>query len=234
MYMKKCANKGDSPCPHKLLLQSVFMVLVLAFSCYADGAEEMYIITTRDGSEIIVKNYKFTEEHVEFMTKNDLPGFIKRKDFVKISNMVGVPPGETTQRETIESEKKREMMIWLVSAAVLFVLYIVFMVYVIRKKKDKGQEEVDVYYGRAEKEPVTQGHLAFQYRHSLGRKSDWIIEVRNAYEEDGTLFVEGIATATGKRKTFRADRIDGLVTDVSSGRKAPIHKFFSNADGQDE
>jgi hypothetical protein len=232
--MKKCTNKWNCPFLYALVLQGIFMVLGLTFSCNGFSAEEMYIITTKKGLEIIVKDYAFTDEYVEFTTPNDLPGFIRREEFVKIANMVGVPPAAEIPVETTNNQKEREIIVWLAVAAVLFVLYIVFLVYVTRKKKRKGGGEVDVYYGRREKEPVTQGHLAFQYRQTLGRSTDWVIEVRNAYEEDGILFIEGIVTGTGKRKTFRADRVNGLVTDVSSGHKASIDKFFTDADGQEE
>ena len=230
----KSVRKKSHRLAYKTLLQGVFMVLVLVFSSNAFSAEEMYIITTKKGLEIIVKDYEFTDEYVEFTTGNDLPGFIKREEFVKISNMVGVPPAAEIPVETTKNQKEREIIVWLAVGAVLFVLYIVFLVFVIRKKRRKEKGEVDVFYGRSEKEPVTQGHLAFQYRQTLGRSTDWVIEVRNAYEEDGILFIEGIVTGTGKRKTFRADRVNGLVTDVSSGHKASIDKFFTDADGQEE
>ena len=58
------------------------------------ATEELYIITTKDGSTIVAKNYNFTDEFVEFTTENGLPGYIKKDEFVAISNMVGVPPGE--------------------------------------------------------------------------------------------------------------------------------------------
>ncbi len=223
----------ESQLSYEMVLKCIFMVLLVVFSFDSALAEEMYIITTRNGSEIIVKNYRFTEEHVEFTTGNDLPGFIKREEFVKISNMVGVPPAPAVQAETIDDRKEKEMTVWLGSAATLIVLYLLFLLYVIKKKKSRKEEEGevdDVYHGRSEKDLTTQGHLAFLYRDSLGRKSDWVIEVRKAYEQDNMLFVEGITTETGKHKTFRADRIEGLVTDVSSERKAPIHKFFIDAD----
>ena len=77
-----------------LFLSLLFVVFFLYLNNPVWAAEELYIITTKDGSTIVAKNYNFTDEFVEFTTENGLPGYIKKDEFVAISNMVGVPPGE--------------------------------------------------------------------------------------------------------------------------------------------
>lgn len=196
-------------------------------------AEELYIITTSDGSQIVAKEYRFTDEYVEYTTEEGLPGFIRKEDFVRIGNMIGVPPGQAEQQETVEDRKKRETLVWIVSAALLVVLYCIYLFYVTARKKKEGEDEVDIYYGRIEKEPATQGLLSFTYRGFLWRKRKWVIEARSAYQEDGILFVRGISADTGKRKTFRADRVVGPVTDLSSEHHAPMEHFFVS-DREDE
>ena len=51
---------------NRMFLKSGSLLLLVGFLCSDALADEMYIISTRNGSEIIVKNYRFTEEHVEF------------------------------------------------------------------------------------------------------------------------------------------------------------------------
>lgn len=196
----------------------------------AGQQEELYIITTSDGSQVVVRDYAFKGDRVEYTTDKGLPGFMRREDFVHISNMIGVPPAQADQEESVAQQKQRLLFIWLASAAALVVLYLLFLMFVIRKKRRAGEADIDIYYGRQEKEPVTRGHLFFQYRGLLGRKSAWTIEVRRAYAEEGILFVEGLCTTTGKRKTFRSDRVAGMVTDMSSGRQAPLGRFFAEAE----
>lgn len=216
---------------NKLVGYVILVAVLFLLPLQAAGAEEMYILSTRDGSEIIVKDYTFTDEYVEFTTGNGLPGFIKKENLVKISNMVGVPPRPETDQQTVEKIKQRELMIWIVSASVLIILYCVFLLYVIRKKRGgKKGEGGGILPGSVEKKPRTQGHLAFQYRESTGRQTDWIIEVGSAYEKDGVLFIEGICTSTDKRKTFRADRVIGPVKDMSSGRRCRMEAIFTDAD----
>lgn len=194
-------------------------------------AEELYIITTTDGSQIIVKEYSFTEEHVRFTTPNDLPGFIQRDQFASISNMVGIPPRDPVQTQrSIEEEKKEGMRIWLITAAVLVSLYALFVILVTRRRKQAVQEDdVDIHYNRRDREPRTQGHLSFQYKEKFSRERNWVIEVRRGYEEEGVLYIEGICVASGKLKTFRADRVVGNVTDMSSDHQGPMHRFFAAA-----
>lgn len=214
----------------RLIVNSIFIAFLALLHCPAGFAEEMYIISTRDGSEIIVKDYKFTDEYVEFTTGNGLPGFIKRENFVKLSNMVGVAPQVETDQESVEKIKQRELQIWLMAAALLIVLYLLFLAGVIRKKKKRRVDDGHVPPGRIAKKSKTQGHIAFQYRELAGRKSDWTIEVRSAYEEKGVLFIDGICTSTDKRKTFRADRVVGNAKDMSSGRQGRLEAFFTDAE----
>ena len=208
-----------------MLIAAIFVIMI-----YGAHAEEYYIITASNGSQIVVKSYRFTDEYVEYTTKNDLPGFIKKEDFISISNMVGVQPGESAQSQSIEEEKTREIMIWIVSGLVLFLVYIVFMVYVTRKKKKNEGEAVDIYYGRTEKNPVTQGHLSFEYKGLLGKKQQRTVEVISAYEEEGILYISGYCTVKNERKIFRADRVIGMATDMSSDKRAPIEDFFVDAE----
>ena len=77
-----------------LQLSLLFVVSLLFLNSPAWSSEELYIITTRNGSTIVAKDYNFTDELVEFTTESGLPGYIKRDEFVAISNMVGVPPRE--------------------------------------------------------------------------------------------------------------------------------------------
>lgn len=207
------------------------LLLVLLFLPQIGPAGELYIITTDDGSQIIVKDYTFEDEYVRFITPNDLPGFIKRDRFAGISNMVGEAPGqEMAAQPSVEEERKREMLIWVIAAVVLVTAYILFVLLVTgrKKKQHKDSEGADVYYTRTEREPTTQGHLSFRYRGAFGREHDWVVDVRRAYEEDGVLIFEGISTTTEKRKTFHADQVVGKVTDMSSGHSASIEHFFAD------
>lgn len=207
------------------------MVLVLALLCVSSlvgAAEELYMITTRDGSTIIAKSYKFTDEYVEFTTENGLPGYIQKKDFVKIGNMVGVQPGGTERIREKVSTEERSKTIWLFTAALMAILMTALLVFLRAKKKQDGQDGTDIYSGRKEKKTTTQGHLSFQYKGSLGRTSKWVIDVQNAYEEEGILYVKGLCATTDKRKTFRADRVIGPVTDLSRDHHAPMELFFTD------
>lgn len=215
-------------------VKNMFVALILALSLLcmnlsARAAEERYIITTIDGSSIVAKEYRFTDKYVEYTTENGLHGYIKREEFAKIANMVGVPPGETERIREQVSEEERRNQRWMLAAALLTVLFAVLLVYLSGKRKSSSRDEADIYYGPVTKEPTTQGHLSFEYKGFLGRTAKYTIEVRNAYEEDGILHVEGLCTATDKRKKFRADRIVGQVTDMSSDRHAPMEHFFVTA-----
>ncbi len=207
----------------------IFTFLFLCPSITAGEVDELYIITTRDGSAIIARDYKFTDEYVEFTTENGLPGYIKREDFVKIGNMVGVPPGETERVRVQLSKKERSKQLWLLATAVLAVLSAILLIYLSGRKKKDNRSESDIFYGRKEKDPTTQGLLSFEYKGSLGRTSGWTIEVRSAYEEEGVLYIEGFCTATDKRKKFRADKVVGPVTDMSNDHHAPMEHFFVDA-----
>ena len=211
-----------------VLSLSLFLVFALGAISFA---EEMYILYTRDGSEIIVKDYHFTDELVEFTTGNDLPGFIKRENFAGITNMVGVP-STTEEEDTIPIKviEKRELEIWIGTAAALIILYLLFLWYVTRKKRRKSVDGIPVPAGRIEKRAKTSGHLSFQYKERTGRTTEWVIEVREAYEDDGVLFIEGVCTTTDRKKTFRADRVAGPVKDMSSGRQGRMEAFFADAD----
>lgn len=205
-----------------LLLHLVFLLL---FAGETRCAEELYIITTSNGSEIVVRDYDFNGDIVEYTTKNWERGSIRRQDFLSIANMIGVTPEQAAQEQSVEARKKQEILIWIGAAALIVLLYVGYLVYVARSR-DRNNREVDIHYGRVEKDPSTQGHLAFTYRGLLWRKTDWTIDVRRAYEEDSILFIEGVCTTTGKRKIFRADRVVGQVTDRSSGHHAPMAHFF--------
>ncbi len=221
--MKRCCWKMGRKC----VLPVMFILLLLC--SYSSSGEERYVITTRDGATIVAIDYRFTDEYVEFTTENGLPGYIKREEFAAISNMVGVPPGETEQAREKVSREERSRKIILLAAVLLAVLFAILLVYLSGKRKKEGSGEADIYYGRKDKEPTTQGHLSFEYKGFMGRVSRWTIEVRDAYEEEGVLHVEGICTTTGKRKTFRADRIVGPVTDMSRDHHAPLDHFFTDA-----
>jgi len=213
---------------HFAMLITMLLVLFLAGGQAAAVQEELYIITTSDGSQIVVRDYSFKGDIVEYTTVKGAAGSMRRQDFVHIANMIGAPQDEAAQQdESPEKEKERLLFIWLASAALLVGAYGFFLVLVTRKRKKEGETDIDLHYGRQEREPLTQGHLSFRYRGLLGRPSAWTIEVRRAYEEDGILFVEGLCTTTGRRKTFRADRVSGRVTDMSSGRQAPLDRFFA-------
>ncbi|HBI15868.1 MAG TPA: hypothetical protein DDY20_10215 [Desulfobulbaceae bacterium] len=203
---------------------------LLLFTGVLHCAEEMYIITTSDGSEIVVRDYDFSGDSVEYTTKSGLRGSISRKDFLSIANMIGVPPGQAEQVQSIEEQKKQEILIWIGAAAVILILYGGYLVYVRRSRIRCDRAGADIHYVRIEKAPTTQGHLAFTYRGLFWRKSNWNIDVRRAYEEDEILFIEGVCTDTGKRKIFRANRVVGLVTDRSSERQAPMDHFFVDAE----
>jgi len=205
----------------------LFMVLI--FCAIAYSGEERYIITTRDGSTIVAREYRFTDEYVEFTTENGLPGYIKKEEFAGISNMVGIPPGETEAALERASAEERRRNVILLAAALLAVVLAVLLVYLSGKKKKEGPAETDILYGRRDKEPTTQGHLSFEYKGVMGRISRWTVEVRDAYETDGVLHVEGVCTTTGKRKTFRADKVVGPVTDMSRDHHAPLEHFFTDA-----
>lgn len=215
--------------------RSVFMLfglaLLLLFAGASHCAEEVYIITTSDGSEIVVRDYDFTGDVVEYTTKSGSRGSIRKRDFVSIANMIGVPPGQAEQVQSIEKQKEQEILIWIGAASLIVILYGCYLVYVSRsQKKRNGGTGTDIHYVRIEKEPTTQGHLAFTYRGMFRRKTIWTIDVRRAYEEDDILFIEGICTTTGKRKIFRADRVVGHVMDRSSERHAPMDRFFVDAE----
>ena len=212
-----------------LLLPLLFVLSLLCLNSPAWAAEELYIITTKDGSTIVAKEYNFTDELVEFTTENGLPGYIKKEEFVTISNMVGVPPGETELIREQVGKEERTRSLWLLTAAILAVLFAVLLIYVSGRRKNNSRDETDIFYGRKEKDSTTHGHLAFQYKGALGRTSKWIIEVRSAYEEEGVLYIEGFCTTTGKRKKFSADRVVGPVTDMSSEHHAPMEHFFVDA-----
>jgi hypothetical protein len=205
-------------------------LLLLLFPGASHCAEEMYIITTSDGSEIVVRDYHFTGDSVEYTTRKGVRGSIRKKDFLSIANMIGVQPGQAEQVQSIKERKKQEILIWIGAAAGIVILYVFYLVYVRRSKPGSGRAGADIHYVRTEREPTTQGHLAFTYRGLFWRKTSWTIDVRRAYEEDGILFIEGICIATGKRETFRADRVVGLVTDRSSERRAPMDRFFADAE----
>jgi len=210
------------------MLVAMLLALFLAGGQAASAQEELYIITTSDGSQIVVRDYSFNGDIIEYTTVKGAAGSMRRQDFVHIANMIGAPQDEVEQQyESPEEQKERLLFIWLASAVLLVVAYVFFLVYVTRKRKKAGEADIDLYYGRQEREPLTQGHLSFHYRGFLGRKSFWTIEVRRAYEEDGIFFVEGLCTTTGKRKTFRSDRVTGMVTDMSSGRQGPLDRFFA-------
>ena len=202
----------------------VFAILFLIVTSHA--TEELYMITLTDGSSIIVKSYTFTDEYVEFTTENDLPGYVKKREFAEISNMVGVPPGETKRIREQVSKEERSKKLLLLSAAVLAVLFAIVLVYLGGRKKKNLHHSADIFYGRKEKEPTTQGHLSFEYKSAMGKKTRWTVDVRSAQQEEGDLFGEGFCTTTGKRKTFRASRVIGLVKDMSSDYQAPMEHFF--------
>jgi hypothetical protein len=208
----------------------VGLALLLFLAGAAQSAEEMYIITTSNGSQIVVRDYDFIGDSVEYTTKNGTRGSISKTDFISIANMIGVPPEQAESTESIEERKKREILIWIGAAALIILLYVGYLVYVSRSKIRGGRAGEDIHYVRVEKEPATQGHLAFAYRSLFRRKRNWTIDVRRAYEEDGILFIEGVCTTTGKRKIFCASRVVGAVTDRSSDRHAPMESFFIDAD----
>ncbi|MHB8788325.1 MAG: YgdI/YgdR family lipoprotein [Desulfobulbaceae bacterium] len=205
-----------------LVLHLVFLLL---FAGEARCAEEMYIITTSNGSEIVVRDYDFTGDIVEYTKKNGERGSIRRQDFLSIANMIGVTPDQVAQAQSVEAQKKQEILIWIGAAALIVLLYVGYLLYVSRSR-NRSDRAVDIHYGRVEKDPATQGHLAFTYRGLFRRKTEWTIDVRKAYEEDSILFIEGVCTTTGKRKIFRADRVVGRVTDKSSDHHAPMADFF--------
>jgi hypothetical protein len=209
-----------------LVLHLVFLLL---FAGEARCAEELYIITTSNGSEIVVRDYDFTGDIVEYTTKSGISGSIRRQDFLSIANMIGVTPDQAAQAQSVEAQKRQEVLVWIGAAALIVLLYVGYLVYVSRNRRTGDREGADIHYGRIEKDPVTQGHLAFTYRGLFRRKTEWTIDVRRAYEEDSILFIEGVCTTTGKRKIFRADRVVGQVTDKSSDHHAPMDHFFVDA-----
>ena len=209
----------------------VLVCLICVMQIWANvalSAKEFYIITTKDGSSIVVKDYNFTDKYIEFTTENGLPGYIQREEFVKIENMVGVPSAEVEERGELIAREDRIKQIWLLYGALLAILCSALLIYLSSKRK-KGDQDTDIYYGRKEKEPKTQGHLSFEYKGAFGRISQWTIDVRSAYEEEGILYVKGRCTTTDKLKIFRADRVVGPVTDLSSEHHAPIGHFFMDS-----
>ena len=217
----------------KRLIIGFYLALLLALSAGGlYGAEEMYIITTSSGAQIVVRDYHFRGDNVTYTTQNGERGSMRKSDFLSIANMIGVPPVQEGQARSPEQQKKRDILIWLGAAGVIGILYVCYLLLVTRRKNREGRNRADIYYGRIEKDPVTPGHLAFIYRGPLWRKTNWTIEVRRAYEEDSILFVEGICTTTGRRKTFRADRVVGKVLDKSSERQAPMARFFVDAESR--
>ena len=212
-----------------LFLSLLFVLFFLCLNSPVWAAEELYIITTKDGSTIVAKNYKFTDEFVEFTTENGLSGYIKKDEFVAISNMVGVPPGEAERFRERVSKKERTKSLWLLASGVMAVLFVILLIYVSSRKKNDSRGETDIFYGRKEKNPTTQGHLAFEYKGALGRISKWTVDVQSAYEEEGILYVEGLCTTTEKRKKFSADRVVGPVIDMSNDHHAPMDHFFVDA-----
>lgn len=213
----------------KFILLPIIVCTLLFMSNSASAAEELYILTTRDGSVIVAREYRFTDEHIEYTTESGLPGFIKREQLVKIANMIGVPSGETEQVKVQVSRDERNRKLWLLAAAVVAVLLAVLLVYLSGRKRKNDRNATDIYHGRRQKEPITQGLLSFDYKGALGRTARWTIEVRSAYEEEEVLFIEGVCTASEKRKTFRADRVVGPVTDMSRDHHAPMEHFFADA-----
>jgi hypothetical protein len=208
---------------------SCLTLLLVLFAPMAFCMEELYIITTSQGAEIVVRDYHFSGDTVQYTTKDGLQGTLRKKDFLSISNMVGVQPGQAAQSEqSAEQQHQREIMIWIGAVALIVVLYLGYLAYVARGRGG-SREKADIHYGRIEKEPTTHGHLAFTYRGLLGRKSSWTIDVRRAYAEDDILFVEGICTTSGRKKIFRADRVVGQVMDRSSERQALMEHFFIDA-----
>lgn len=206
-----------------LLLPLLFVLSLQVLAGPAWGEEEMFVLSLKDGSAVVVRSYKYTDDRVEFITENNLPGFVKKTEIVNIANMAGVPPSESELTQPQGSDEERKKNILLLAAAGVVVLIILLLIFKPGKKKAGGEEEV---YGRKEMSPATQGHLSFEYKSALGGPSQWTIEVRSAYEEDGKLYVEGICTTTDKRKTFRADKVVGVVTDLSSDHHALMEDFF--------
>ncbi|HER63523.1 MAG TPA: hypothetical protein ENO11_06065, partial [Desulfobacteraceae bacterium] len=129
---------------------AVIVYVFLLMGNLAFSAEEMYIITTRDGSSIVVRDYRFTDEYIEYTTDSGLPGYIRREEFVKIANMVGVPPGETERFREQVSRDERSRKIGLLAGAVLVVSLAVLLVYLSGKKRRSGRAQADIYYGRQE------------------------------------------------------------------------------------
>lgn len=203
-----------------VLLSSMISLSLLFFCSYANSADELYILTIRDGSAVVVRDYRFTDQYIEFTTEEGLPGFIKRSELVRIDNMIGVPDGEG-EPSVVRSDLDNNVSATWVFSVILLVLLFCLMLFLLRRKKTT--------YSRREKEQKTGGHLAFDYKEALGRISSWTIEVRRAYEEGGILYVEGVCTVTDKKKKFRADKVVGPVTDMSNEQKAPMEKFFIDA-----
>lgn len=197
-----------------LFLCGVFLLWGGCLSVLA--SEECYIITARDGSVRIVRDYKFTEQHVEFTQEDGSFGFIDRNDFVKIENMQGVPQAEpplTTELLTEVEHKAENCFFPGVIGILIFFVVLTFR----RRRKKKSTQELTVN---------TLGHLTFTYRDSFWRKSKWTIDVQRGFKERNILYFEGYCTKTDKRKIFRADRVIGPVTDMSNERRAPIESFF--------
>lgn len=207
----------------------VGLVLLLLLCGGAWCAEELYIITTSAGAQIVVQDYDFSGDTVTYTTRDGARGSIRKNDFLSIANMIGVSPGQAEEERSVRQQKEREILIWIGAAALIVILYLGYLFWVARERRGGDREGADIHFLRIEKTPVTQGYLAFAYRGILGRRRDWTIDVHRAYEEEGILFVEGVCTATGRRKTFRGDRVAGEVLDRSSERRAPLADFFIDA-----
>lgn len=208
---------------------AVMLMSLLLFGIPSRGAEELYIITTSSGGQIVVRDYDFRGDDVFYTTRDGAAGSIRREEFLSIANMVGVPPAQPAAEESLQQQKKQEILIWIGAAALIVILYLGYLFLLARGARKAGREGADVRYLRVDKEPLTQGHLAFTYREGFGRRRDWTVDVRRAYEEEGILFIEAICVASGRRKIFRCDRVAGEVLDRSTERRAPLADFFADA-----
>lgn len=211
------------------VVAAVVLMLLLLFGASSWGAEELYLITTSSGGQIVVRDYDFRGDDVFYTTRDGAAGSIRREEFLSIANLVGVVPQDEEAEASLQEQKKQEILIWIGAAALIVVLYLGYLFLVARGAKKGDREGTDIRYLRLDKEPITQGHLAFTYREGFGRRRVWTVDVRRAYEEDGILFIEAICVASGRRKTFRADRVLGEVLDRSTERRAPLADFFADA-----
>ena len=193
------------------------VVLFLHFWTPVLADEERYILTARDGSVRVVQDYRFTEQHVQFTKEDGTFGFIDREDFVQIENMVGVPQPEPSPGTKLLTKVEQKGGTWFFPGLIaVFIFWIITAIR--RRQKKKSIQELKL---------ISPGHLTFSYRGRFLRTSEWTVDVQRAYTEKGVLYFEGYCTKTDKRKTFRADRVDGSVTDMSNGRQAPVEHFFS-------